>query len=362
MFGFFMAENGLAQGVKMYAKAIEVADIPHAFLNTDFITWLEKSDLSYKDRLSKRAKYGINVIHINPDQWFDACIEFPRKTFDFHYTIGVWLWELEIIPKEWEKILPYVNELWAPSEFIASALRKVSSVPVEVIPYGIDVPVEPGVTRKSLGLPEDAFLVLTMYDSRSYAARKNPQAAIKAFAKAFRGKNTRAVMVIKINNPTPEDLAMIQETMGDIPYILIKEKLPKAKLNALIQLCDVFISLHRSEGFGLVMAEAMMLGVPTIATNWSANAEYMNDQNSCVVNYDLVPVKGQYQYEQDGYRWAEADISQGAEYLIRLYEDEAYRTQLCARGKKWMEEHYSVEACGAKIKQRYQQLLGELSQ
>lgn len=360
LFGFFKAENGLAQGTKLYASALEQSGLEHVFVNTDFLYWLPQNDTTFDDRLSPRPKYAINVIHINPDQWSSACGLFPQTDFNGHYNIGVWLWELENIPTKWHDTFPYVNELWAPSQFIASALRKVSPVPVTVIPYGIEVPVDDMLTRADFGLPEDKFLVLAMYDVNSFMSRKNPLAAIQAFQKAFGTNPERAHLVLKINNPTDSDLETLQELMGDeSSYTLITGTIAKTRLNTLIKLCDVFVSLHRSEGFGLVMAEAMALGRPVIATNWSANVDFMPEDVACMVDYDLVPVNNAYQWGEEGQRWADAHVDQAAQYLRRLADDPAYYEQKASTGQRHILEHFSVAQTAELMRARVEAILAD---
>ena len=371
LFGFFRAEIGLAQGVRLYAQAVENADIPHAFLNTDFLAWLPQNDHSFDSRLAGQAPYAVNVIHINPDQWHEACGMFPSSYFDYHYNIGVFLWELETVPDEWLPVFDHVNEFWAPSSFVANAIRKFTEKPVTVIPYGMDAPFDETLTRKDFNLPEDKFLVLMMYDSNSFASRKNPLAAVRAFREAFGPNPEDAVLVIKINNPNPEDIALIEEALNESsaagsgsrpegqrkPYILITERFDKPRLNSLIRLCDTYISLHRSEGFGLIMAEAMLLGTPVIATNWSSNTEFMNQDVACMVDYDLVPVGGAYQFNKPDWVWAEANVHQAAGYLRRLKSDPAYREKIAGKAQEYIQENLSVAACGAKIEDRIGQIL-----
>ena len=195
LYGFFRAENGLAQGAKMYARALESSFIPHTLVNTDFLDWLPQNDHSLDHAMSSHGKYGINLIHINGDQMEAASRPFPHRAFDYHYNIGVWLWELENLPVEFTDNLCYVDEIWAPSQFIADAVRKSTDKPVVVVPYGIETPVDVSFSPKEFGLPENAFLVLAMYDSNSYASRKNPEGAIQAFEKAFKGKHASAMLV-----------------------------------------------------------------------------------------------------------------------------------------------------------------------
>lgn len=361
LFGLFRAEMGLAQGAKLYARALSCGEIPHVLLNLDFLDWLAQNDHSYDKELVEKPVYAVNVMHINPDQWREAAYPFGLQAFDQHYNVGIWLWELETIPGRWRPILEYVDELWAPSEFIAKALRKETDKPVTVIPYGIDVPCDRTVTRCSLGLPEDKFCVLVMYDSNSYASRKNPAAAIRAYAKAFGGHSVAVHLVIKINHPKKEDVEFFERELGTQGgYTLITEQMEKPRLNALIRLCDVFISLHRSEGFGLVMAEAMALGTPVVATNWSANTEFMTQETSCMVDYQLVPVGNQYQYMDATHRWAEADTEQAAGYLRRLYEDEAYYREKAEAGREWIATRFSPKKTAEKIRKRLEEI-GALS-
>lgn len=359
LFGFFKAENGLAQGCKLYAGALEAAGIPRTFLNTDFLDWLPQQDTAFDSRLSKAPAYAVNVIHINPDQWQEACGMFPRDAFNGHYNIGVFLWELETVPDTWIPIFDYIDEIWTPSEFIASAIRKSTDKPVTVIPYGIDTPKDDAVTRADFGLPEDMFLALTMYDSNSYASRKNPGAAMDAFVKAFGPKPEKARLVIKISNPKPEDLAFIESKLGaNGPFILMTDRLDKPRLNALISLCDVFISLHRSEGFGLVMAEAMNLGVPVIATDWSSNTEFMPHDAACMVGYSLIPVGEDYQFGDGKRVWADANVEEAAAYLSRLAADADYRKEIAAAGQAYISQNLSVSGCGRKMAARLDQLIG----
>ncbi len=358
LFGFFKAQNGLAQGLKLYARAIEEAGICHRFLNTDFLYWLPQNDTDWDEKLSGKAEFAVNVVHINPDQWVEACNNFPIETFDGRYNIGVWLWELETIPASWCDQLKYVDELWAPSTFIAEALRRITDKPVIFMPYGIEAPTEEGLSRADFGLPEDAFLALIMFDSNSYASRKNPAGAIEAFLRAFGPEDAGAKLVIKVNHPKEEDLKAIRRAMGDESrYILIDETLSKRRLNRLISLCDVFVSLHRAEGFGLVMGEAMALGVPVVATDWSANVDFMPHDVACMVDASLIPVDGSYQFDDGSQRWADPDLDQAAGYLRKLRGDPAWAKELGLKGQAFIHGSFSVANTAERMKQRLAAIL-----
>ena len=208
------------------------------------------------------------------------------------------------------------------------------------------------------GLDEDDFLVLMMFDSNSYVSRKNPGAAIDAFREAYGDQPERVKLVIKINNPREEDVAFVEEHIGGkASYLLITERMEKKKLNSLIRLCDVFISLHRAEGFGLVMAEAMALGTPAVATGWSANTEFMTEDAACPVKYKLIPVAGGYQFDNGRMEWADPDVHHAAEYLRRLRDDPEYYRGKAENGRRFIMDKLSMERCAETMKKRMSHIL-----
>ena len=358
LYGLFRAEIGLSQGAKLYAGALERGKIPHTLLNLDFMPELSQKDSGWDDRLTLENRYAINVVHINPLEWRDACGTFSQKQFDRHYNIAVILWELETLPEPWKEVFDYIDEVWTPSGFIAEAVRKETGKPVTVIPYGMEPVWDTSLKRADFGLSDDDFLVLMMFDSNSYASRKNPGAAIDAFREAYGERPEHVKLVIKINNPKEEDIAFVEEHLGkEAEYVLITERMDKPRLNGLIRLCDVFISLHRAEGFGLVMAEAMMLGTPAVATNWSANTEFMTEDSACMVDYRLVPVNGAYQYDDGKMVWAEPDVHQAAAYLKRLKDDPDYYREKAEKGRAMIEDRLSVQKCAETISNRMKAIL-----
>ena len=357
LYGLFRAEIGLAQGVKLYARALEKGGIPHTLLNLDFMPNLPQTDRSWDDRLTLENRYAVNVTHINPMEWRDALGAFPQKQFDRHYNIGIFQWELETVPDDWKPIFDYVDEIWAPSEFTARALRKETDKPVIPVLYGMETPYDRELTRADFGLAEEDFLVLMMFDSLSYASRKNPGAAIDAFREAYGDNPEHVKLVIKINNPKDKDVAFVEEHIGGkAGYVLITERIDKPRLNSLIRLCDVFLSLHRAEGFGLVMAEAMALGTPAVATGWSANTEFMPEEAACPVKYSLIPVNGGYQFDNGELLWADPDVHDAAAFLKRLRDDPAYYRRKAEAGREYIAERLSLEKCAEVIRGRLKEI------
>ena len=148
-----------------------------------------------------------------------------------------------------------------------------------------------------------------------------------------------------------------EERLKPGSYILMTERLERKQMNRLIQLCDVYISLHRSEGFGLVMAEAMNLGTAAVATHWSANAEFMPEGTACNVSSRQIPVGDAYQDAPEGLTWADADVHEAAGYLRRLKDDPAYREEITRAGQAYIREQLSVAACTEKISKRLDEII-----
>ena len=360
-YGMLRADNGLAQGAKLYARALIDSGIPYTLVNMDFLEFLPQSDRSLDQNISRKGKYAVNLIHINPDQIEKACYDYPHRMFDNHYNIGVLLWELEKIPDSWIEKMDYFDEIWTPSRFVSDAVRKGTDKPVITIPYGIEAPAE-NIGRAEFGFLESEFLVLAMYDSNSFVTRKNPNGAIDAFLKAFGHGEEDTALVLKVSNGYPEELAALKSRLDSsgIKYYLVTERLSKPRLNALIACCNVFVSMHRSEGFGLVIAEAMLLGVPVVATGWSSNVEFMPEECTCRVGYRMVPVGDAYQYKEESQLWADPDTDEAAEYLkaLKAYPEKAAKMAKEAQG--FIRQEYSIRACGEKMAKRYAEIQEEL--
>ena len=138
-------------------------------------------------------------------------------------------------------------------------------------------------------------------------------------------------------------------------YILT-ESYSREVFNSLIRCVDAYVSLHRAEGFGLVMAEAMLLGTPVIATNWSANTEFMDSSTACMVDGPLVELEKDYPPYHAGYHWAAPDETQAAQWMRRLYEDGDFRNGLVKRAKAYLEQAYSQARAAERMVKRLQEI------
>lgn len=177
----------------------------------------------------------MNLFHVNPQEIGLAYLYLNKDIWRDRYNIAFWLWELEEFPQEYQEAIKFFDEIWTPSEFASSSIRKVTDKPVYTLPYYVTAGKDENCGRADFGLPEDKFLYLIMYDTNSTMARKNPVGALDAYKKAFSVEDEHVGLVIKMNNPKQEDLEVLREqTKGYQNVYLIAEVLDKPKVNSLI--------------------------------------------------------------------------------------------------------------------------------
>jgi glycosyltransferase involved in cell wall biosynthesis len=241
---------------------------------------------------------------------------------------------------------------------VRQSIAAKATVPVLIMPHAIEFKVPADAIRAQFGLPADDFLFLVMYDLNSSQERKNPQAAIKAFQAAFPNpKGVKLVVKIHSADKNPEDFLALQASLENVPgIILINRMLDRDELRALENLCDCFVSLHRSEGFGLGLAESMYLGKPVIGTNWSGNLVFMNADNACMVDYQLVEVEKTSGPYKKGQKWAEPDYLHAASWMKKIVEDSGFRTQIALKGQARIIDDFSCLEIGRLYEKRLRAL------
>lgn len=355
--GHINGDFGLGAGVRTSIKSIKASGIPYV-LNDLCIPGAANSDKTYT-KFSLDNPYPINFIHTNPN-WLDHGINrglFPilrPEYFQGKYNIGYWAWELPEIPQEWEVAFSFFDEIWTPSNYATEAVANVSPIPAIKMPHSIDLK-QPPFGRQDLGLPEDKFIFLFTFDFGSSFERKNPIATIEAFKKAFGENNQDVVLVVKYynNHEYPKQTELLDRTIEGCSSIhLINTYLSRDKLNSLLYNCDCYVSLHRSEGFGLTMAEAMYYGKPVIATAYSANIDYMNVGNSYLVDYDLVATEESYGCYPKGSIWADANVDRAAGLMRHVFENQEQAKAIGQRASEDVKQNLSPKAVGQKMKER----------
>lgn len=345
-------DTGLGQSCRLLAHEIDAAQIPYGIRYYSSSSAISSQNKSFDKKISDRAEYGINIIHINMHEFANGLDCIGKETLDCRYNIAFWLWEMEEFPQQWVPFTKMLDEIWTPSEFTSNSVRGITDKKVYTIPYAVEAKTNRNIGRKDFGLPEDLFLFLMLFDNNSIAERKNPYGVLHAFKTAFDAGNQEVGLIIKINNASESLLNEIKFIMKGYRIFFIKETLPKTEVNRLIELSDVYVSLHRAEGFGLVLAEAMILGTPTIATNYSSNTEFQDKESACLVNYKKVPVgRDIYPYEERNL-WADPDIEEASRYMRRLYEDGEYYQTIQENARIYIRSKLNMDRISEMIRQR----------
>jgi glycosyltransferase involved in cell wall biosynthesis len=255
--------------------------------------------------------------------------------------IGFWHWELQGLPADWRFGCDRLNEIWVPSQFCADAVRKSFAGPIRIIPHPVDV----GQVRR-VAKPNGKFSALTIFNMASGFERKNPIASVQAFKGAF-GDDPKAKMIIKVVNPDhyPEGMAALTEAVGDAENIEILVKvMPRRQVMQLIAGADAVLSLHRSEGFGMLAAEAMLIGTPVIATDWSATAEFVTKETGMPIPCRLTEANDPQGCSHDpSQHWADADVDQASQALVKLRSDPDFAEQLAERARLRATSMFSMD-------------------
>ncbi|MBE2215922.1 MAG: glycosyltransferase [Opitutaceae bacterium] len=355
--GWFQAALGVGESVRCAARAAAAAKIPHALVPLKLYCKAAQAEHAFDDRLQETNPYPVNVIHVDAPQTRDIDHHHGPAFSRGKHTVGYWAWELPEFPDGWVRYFAHVDEVWAPSRFAREAIAAKSPVPVFAMPHAIDFRVPPTAgARAALGLPEDRFLFLFVYDLNSYAERKNPRAVIRAYREAFGAQGRRDTgLVIKVHGVAgnERDLAALRAEIADLDgCTLLAETLPRPQVTLLQATCDAFVSLHRSEGFGLNVAECMFLGKPVVSTDWSATAEFVTADNGCPVRASIIELTENHGPYTKGQRWADPEIEHAAWHMRRLVEDRALRERLGAAAAATIRHEFSPERIGAMYAER----------
>lgn len=260
--------------------------------------------------------------------------------------IGQWVWELDRALPVFGQTSKYFTEIWAPSAFSAAAIAPSVGIPVKIVPYYLNIPENIQPKREELHLKDDEVVILSMADGRSSLTRKNMFGSIRVF-NALLKKHPNCRLILKTRNLLIDPLSKdICAAVREFPQItLIDRSLSSVETIRLIQSCDIYLSLHRAEGFGLVIAEAMRLGKAVVATGWSGNVDFMSDEAAAPVRYTLVPVTdtaGVYK-QTNGECWAEPDEQSAVDILDRLVGNSQLRRRLGAAAKESIQKKLSAE-------------------
>ncbi|HET6575551.1 MAG TPA: glycosyltransferase family 4 protein [Fimbriiglobus sp.] len=353
LLGHFRYPSGLQQVVHATAKAFEAVGLR---------TSLRDLPTEYPSDLADRTHYhGVELFDATV---YCASVNTPAEAHlsrsGLHLRPGVrrvavWYWETEEVPETVPEHPAPFDEVWAPTRFISDAFRKRVKVPVVPMLPGLEPLTFAPRPRSHFGLRDDRFAFLFTFDMASLMVRKNPLASVAAFRQAFR-RDEPVDLVIKVarGNESPADLAALTAACEANGVRLIDELMPRSDLLALMAACDCYVSLHRSEGLGLGMAETMLMGKPVIATGYSGNLDFMTPETSYLVEYERVPIPESVTQYPRGSHWAEPSVEHAAELMRRVYDNRDETRAVGERARAAVSELMSLEAFGRRMATRLQ--------
>lgn len=346
--GFLSAPMGIGAGGRQIHSGLDAAGFAPSSFDLTRIYQAERSTLPWPPAgEAVDDGRGPVIVHVNAPESPHALSALGKDRLNGRFLAGYWAWELPLIPPAWVAAARRYHEIWVPSEFTANALRPALGEKVKVIGYPIrppeiDAAAAAAIRQRYLPDPETGFLALAAGDAKSSLSRKNPSGAIRAFRAAFPDRED-ARLLVKTSGLAAASAAVrgrLEAAIGgDARVILHDEPLPQAEFDALFAAADVFISLHRSEGFGLSIAGALLAGTPVIVTGWSGNMDFASLPGTQTVAHSLVtPQADQAQYNLAGAVWADPDEDDAARILASLKSpDSAQRRDIADAAR----EHFA---------------------
>ncbi|MET0602641.1 MAG: methyltransferase domain-containing protein [Baekduia sp.] len=354
--GYLNAELGVGEVARQAISALDAVGIPVMPFGVTAGVGREEHDFEHQSHA--RGPFATNLVCVNADMLPTIAGQLGPEFFDDRRTVGWWWWESDALPERWHGSFDLVDEVWAGSRFVAETLAKVSPVPVAHIPTPVTMRAGVAPDRAAVGLP-DGFVFLFSFDFNSVVARKNPAGVVEAFRRAFPEPRADVSLVVKSINGDrhPQAVEALRQAIGGRADIELRDEFLDASLrDVLVASCDCYVSLHRSEGFGFTLAEAMLLGKPVVGVAYSGSGDYLSDKTGFVVRHELVPIgEGAEPYPADGH-WAEPDLDHAAELLRRVVEDPEEAQTRAERGRAFILTNHSPAAAGRAMAQRLARL------
>lgn len=364
LIGYAFGQLGIGEDARMAARSLLAAKVPMTMLNFPPGSDVPQNDCSMEQHVAEKGAFAFNIFCITAEENGRYYAEHGRSQFLDRYNIGYWPWELGSWPKSWEMMLNLVDEVWVSTQHTFDALAPVCSKPLFLMPMAVELGAITHFSsrkqaREYFGLPGKARLFCFAFDLKSHVYRKNPQACIDAFLEAFPNvqfPSDEVGLVIKAHKPVkrhPVWEKLKKLVAEDKRIHIIEATLSRPDLLALYQACDCFVSLHRAEGFGRGLAEALQLGLHVITTGYSGNVDFCKPPHTDLVHYRLIKLKkGQYPHSE-GQVWADPDVSHAADLMRRFA-----RMKPAKRNKlAWPE--FSASTVGQRYKARLETIYNE---
>jgi hypothetical protein len=362
--GYLRGALGLGEAARGYARAIERGGVPYGTITVPVdgpqddrgIAKRREDELAFADR-PLDGEPDVLLLCVNAPQLPELAEHLGPDIMDGPYVIGQWAWETDVLPPWWDAGFDLVDEIWVPSTFVARAIGAVARQPVVVVPH----PMEPPALAEhghGVDLPDAPWTFLFAFDFLSTLQRKNPLGLIEAFERAF-APGEGPLLVLKTTNARfrPQEVDHLRHVIGarkDI--IMVDESLPSDRLASLFAAADSYVSLHRSEGFGLTLAESMILGKPVVATGYGGNLDFMTPANSYLVDYTTTEVGPDAEHYPANGTWAEPSTQHAAALLREVWEDRDEARARGERGRRDVEAQLNLDAVATIARRRLERI------
>lgn len=363
LIGYARGQFGIGEDVRMAALAMQAANIPFSIHNIEPGREVCQGDDSVEALITDGLPYAVNMLCTTGIETARLAAVEGSALFDGRRTIGYWPWELPEWPEDWRHAYALVDEVWASSRYTYEAYAKSCPKQLRHLPMAVTVDATVGLSRRDFRLPEDRFLFVFSFDALSSLSRKNPQACMQAFKEAFPFGDEPVGLVVKAMRVTldnPVWRVLLEEARADRRISIISKTLSRGAVLDLYRVCDAFVSLHRAEGFGRGIAEAMMLGKPVIVTGYSGNLDFTTPGTSALVDYRLRLLNDEEYPFGAGKTWAEPDVSHAAWWMRRFVVDCRLRQRLAEHGRNLVMATYAPAIVGERYAAVLKQTMGEV--
>ena len=358
--GYAESALGLGELFRNMLRALEFAEISFSIYPFSKDAETRYIGPFLQKRYDRSGIYDINIAYLQVSQLPYYYRELQKQLSGARYNILRTYWELAEAPPVWRPLLERLDELWVPNSFVANAFRPIFDRTITVVPVCINVQRKQSYGREQFGLDKRRFTFLFSFDYYSGSTRKNPLGVAQAFQYAFPDPQTMVSLLIKSTGPKELDATASQQLQNlstlDKRIMILDQALGRDEMLSLIDDCDCYISLHRSEGFGLGMAEALALGKPVIGTDYSGNRDYLTEDTGFPVPFSLRKLMpGEYTMSE-GQSWAEPDLRIAIHHMRNVFADREEGLRRSTRGKQFIEDHYSGQTTVRIIKDRLDEI------
>lgn len=351
--GYFQSEVGVGETARRVIDALDAAHVPVLPVQNSILP-PSRREADFGSTDTGLGPFPLNLICVNADGLPAFAADVGPRFFASRWSIGLWWWEIEEFPSRYHGAFDLLDEVWVGTDYVMEALLPAATVPLVKVTVPVEVPPVAPLGRAELGLPADGFLFLYLFDYHSIFERKNPLALVEAFIRAFPPGSGASVVIKSINAASDPDNheRLLIAAQGHPDVHVVDRYVSGAERDAMMAACDCYVSLHRAEGFGQTIAEAMYLGKPVVATGYSGNLDFMSEDTGWLVPYESVPIgPGSDPYPPDA-RWAEPDADAAARSLREVFDDPDAARERGARAAASIRASHSPEAAGRVMARR----------